>query len=527
MKNRWIVCAAALVLAMLGDASVEAQYTNIRVSPEGDMDPEEVTIAVNPADPLNLAAGANLKYYYYSHDRGYTWTRGTLSSSMGVHGDPCVTFDALGNLYYGHLSNPRTYTGSWLDRIVVQRSESGGDDWSDGAGVGRNGLKDQDKEWLIADITNSPYRHNIYMSWTQFDGIWSTDPADSSRIMFSRSTDHGETWSTSRPISDHGGNCLDDDYTVEGAVPAVGPNGEVYISWAGPLGLMFDRSFDGGLNFGTDIHVADQYGGWDQYVPGLQRCNGLPVTVCDISNSPYRGTVYVLWSDFRNGNPDIFIAKSTDRGDTWSSPLQVNDDTGPAYQFFPWISVDPVTGVLYVIFYDRRNTTGANTDVYLATSYDGGETFENVKISESSFMPGATVFFGDYINIAAYNGYVHPIWARMDYGNLSIWTAVIHDTAAVTNVVTAESPVSFQLQQNYPNPFNPSTVIPFTVQRGTQVRITVLDTRGRLIDELCNDFFGQGSHEVIWNATGRSAGIYLYRLEADGTTVVRKCLLLK
>ena len=518
-----LMTMAALLLA----AAAQAQYTNIRISPEGDIDPEEVTIAINPADPFNLAAGANLNYYYYSKDRGRTWTRGRLTSSLGVHGDPCVIFNALGDLYYGHLSNPRTYQGSWLDRIVVQRSESSGVEWDDGVGVGLNGSKDQDKEWLAADITDSPYRHNIYMAWTQFDRYGSREAEDSSRIMFARTTDNGKTWSASRVISDQGGNCLDDDYTVEGAVPAVGPDGEVYIAWSGPLGLMFDRSFDGGVSFGADIFIASQYGGWNQYVPGIYRCNGLPVTACDISDSPYRGTVYVLWSDFRNGHPDIFISKSTDRGDTWSSPVMVNDDDGAAYQFFPWLCVDPVTGAVYIIFYDRRNTAGSATEVYMAASYDGGGTFKNVKISESAFMPSSDIFFGDYINIAAFDGYVHPIWMRMDQGNLSVWTAAIYDTAAFTHVAAAAKTESFALRQNYPNPFNPSTVIPFTLKRSGQVSLSMIDVQGRTVDVVYSGYVKAGAHEMVWNSAGRGAGIYFYRLESDGAVKVRKCVLLK
>ncbi|MBK7266279.1 MAG: hypothetical protein IPI12_08095 [Ignavibacteriales bacterium] len=44
---------------------------------------------------------------------------------------------------------------------------------------------------------------------------------------------------TAIKISDKSGDCVDEDNTVEGAVPAVGPNGEVYVSWTGPYGLLF------------------------------------------------------------------------------------------------------------------------------------------------------------------------------------------------------------------------------------------------------------------------------------------------
>jgi hypothetical protein len=131
------------------------------------------------------------------------------------------------------------------------------------------------------------------------DYYGSTNPNDSTRILFSRSTDAGITWASPVRLSDKGGNCVDSDSTVEGAVPAIGPDGEVYVSWSGPLGIMFDKSTDGGITFGQDIFVADQPGGWDFNIPGIYRCNGMPVTACDAGDSPFRGNIYINWSDQR------------------------------------------------------------------------------------------------------------------------------------------------------------------------------------------------------------------------------------
>lgn len=394
-----------------------AQYPNIRISNIGSYDPEEVTIAINPTNPLNLAAGANIDYHYHSFDGGLTWTETRLTSTFGVWGDPCVVFDADGNLYFGHLSNPPNKVGYWIDRIVVQRSTDGGKTWDTGTGVGFASPKNQDKEWLAVDLTNSSYRNRKYMAWTEFDKYGSSNPSDSSRILFSFAD--SVQWTAPIRISDKGGNCIDTDLTVEGAVPAVGPNGEVYLSWSGPLGIMFDKSLDGGISFGTDIFVTDQPGGWDFSVPGISRCNGFPVTACDISDSPYQGTIYLTWSDQRNGldDTDVLLIKSTDRGETWGEIMRVNDDDSGRHQFFPWMTLDPKTGHIYIVFYDRRNTVGNVTEVWVAKSTDGGETFKNFRVSQSSFNPTGNIFFGDYTNIAAYNGMVYPIWMRMDGRN--------------------------------------------------------------------------------------------------------------
>ncbi len=118
-----------------------------------------------------------------------------------------------------------------------------------------------------------------------------------------------------------------------------------------------------------------------------------------------------------------------DGGETWGDVIRVNDDPvgNGADQFFSWIDVDPITGHVYVVFYDRRAYPpwSISTDVYLAVSKNGGETFTNSLLSESPFVPSPGVFFGDYIGISAYGGRVRPLWMRLDDTVLSIWTAMI------------------------------------------------------------------------------------------------------
>jgi hypothetical protein len=516
-----------VILALLIASPVRAQYTNIRVSDIGSTNPEEVTIAIDPTNPMRLVAGANIDYYYYSSDGGMTWQQGQLSSSLGVWGDPCVAFDADGNAYYAHLSWPLQVADDYLDRIVVQKSTNGGSIWSDGVGVGLNHPKDQDKEWLTADLTDSIYRNNLYLAWTEFDAIDSSDPADSTRILFSRSTDHGVNWSTPVRVSDLAGNALDGDDTVEGAVPAIGPNGEVYLCWAGRGVLFFDRSLDGGVTFGTDVVVAAQPGGWVFDVPGIYRCNGFPVTMCDVSNSPYRGHLYIVFSDQRNGtdDTDIFIVESTDGGTTWTSPLELVPETGPAQQFFPWGTVDPVTGHIYIVYYDRRFTAGNDTDVYMSYSQDGGATWDDFEVSAAPFTPTASVFFGDYINVAALGGKVYPIWMRMDGTDLSVWTALVDlPTGIAANIPKARG---VELEQNYPNPFNPTTAIDFRLPATMHIDLSIFDVTGRRVATLADETLAAGPHRVVWDGAGVGSGVYFYRLHAGDETVTRKLTVLK
>ncbi len=389
------------------------------------MGPCEPSIAINLADPSNIVAGSILDRVYYSQDSGKTWTTDDLDSPYGVWGDPVVVSDTNGRFLFFHLSDP---TGkNWaseeiLDRIVCQWSDDGGQEWSDGSYMGLAHPKDQDKEWAAVNLNTN----TVYCTWTQFDDYDSDDENDFSNILFSKSTDGGESWSEAIRINERPGNCLDDDETTEGAVPAVGPNGEVYVAWALDSKIWFDRSMDGGETWmEKDTLVAEQPGGWSIDIPGLQRCNGMPITGADVSGGEYNGRVYVCWSDSRNENEDIFIATSDDHGSTWTEPIRVNQDMTDKDQFLPWLSVDPVSGDLHVVFYDRRAHEDEHTDVYVATSMDGGSSWKETQVNENSFKPLPFIFFGDYNNISSYNGMVRPIWTEFRDGKLQVWTALM------------------------------------------------------------------------------------------------------
>lgn len=389
--------------------------------------PCEPSICINPQNPDQIIAGSILNRVHISNDGGKTWQNEWLSSTKGVYGDPVVRIGPKGSIYYSHLSNPagKAYASEeFLDRIVVQKSVDGGVSFDDGTSPENDRKKDQDKQWLYVD----PVDGSILMSWTEFDKYNSKDAEDKSRILFSMSTDKAETWSLPVDISDKDGDCLDDDDTTEGAVPVKDKDGNIYVTWAYGDKIYLDKSGDGGRTWlEKDIEVADQFGGWALDIPGINRCNGMPILGIDRSGGDRDGHLYINWSDQKNGSDDtdIWFVKSKDGGKTWTQRKRVNDDAPGKHQFFSWMDVDPVTGYIYIVFYDRRAHSDNATDVYLAYSLDGGETFENRKISESPFTPNDAMFFGDYNGISAHNGMVRPIWTRLEGRELSVWTALI------------------------------------------------------------------------------------------------------
>lgn len=343
---------------------------------------------------------------------------------MGVYGDPSLIADANGNFYFFHLSDPTGGKGGYesekLDRIVVQRSSDGGETWDDGVAIGLNHPKDQDKQWPTIDG-----KGNLTLTWTQFDTYGSRDPNCKSTILMSTSK-NGSKWTVPKAISQIEGNCIDNDSTVMGAMPAVTFDGKSFIAWSVNEKIYLDRSFANDLWLSNDIHILDQPGGWDMKIPGHDRCNGLPVLMTDRSKTGNRGYLFLTWADQRNGddNTDVWFSRSSNYGDNWSAPLNIAPNS-KGHQYLPWMTIDQSNGYIYILYYDRSTYSDLQTDVYLSWSRDGGNSFHQVRISETPFIPSEKKFFGDYLNISAHKGVIAPVWTRMDNGMTSVWTAVI------------------------------------------------------------------------------------------------------
>ena len=91
---------------------------------------------------------------------------------------------------------------------------------------------------------------------------------------------------------------------------------------------------------------------------------------------------------------------------------------------------------------------------------------------------------------------------------------------------TEELPTEVTLG-NYPNPFNPSTNIHFTLTESNNVRLTVYNMIGQEVAVLVNGFKNAGKHDVTFDATNLSTGVYIYRLVSGGQVKVQKMLLTK
>ena len=424
VRRAKVPMAVALVALTWTGVSVQSRLQPppgaqvVTITPAGQTG-SEPAIAVNPNNPDHVV-GVGSAWAAYSRDGGRTFTAvqphaGTSRSG----GDPSLAFDDKGNVFLSFLWIQKNGLPSYwghgpgANGIFVRRSADGGRTWDKDAVAliewkgDEADVKLEDMPRIWADTQpNSPHRGNLYNAWIEWQ-------LEQSIVLFSRSTDAGRTWSKPMRISTRPGWPRDDNGAVVGIIGTVAPDGTQYVVWNEGLNVTLAISRDGGKTFEPSRPIFDvgpPYFGGAGGIPGVSRAMGFP----QIGVDGQRGTLYVTWSDFRNGDVDVFISRSSDRGRTWTGPMRVNDDAvhSGADQFLQWMAVDPTDGSVYVQFYDRRgDPANRRTLVTLARSTDSGKTFTNFAWSDQPFT-GENAFLGDYEWLTAYGGKVYGIWAE-------------------------------------------------------------------------------------------------------------------
>ena len=385
----------------------------------------EPSIAVNPKSPNQVVAAFQPATVAYSTDQAQSFAIADLPPVPGWRGggDVSVTFDDDGRAYlctlhFDKLGSTSYWAhGGGRNGVFVRRSLDGGKTWEkDAARVKAWEGNEPDIQWedmprIFADSQpKSPYAGNLYVGWIEWQ-------LDKSIILFARSTDHGKTFSQPIRISTHAGLPRDDNGALVGFVGVVGADGSIYTVWNDGETITFAESHDGGKSFSPSravMDVAPPYFGGAGGIPGVARAMGFPQIGVD-ARPQQGGALYLAWSDYRNGDVDVFSSTSKDQGRTWSTPIRVNSD--PIHdgidQFFQWMAVDPVSGALYVQFYDRRDDpANRKTGFTLARSTDGGKSFKNYAWAETPFESQQPAFLGDYTWLTAYDNKVFGIWTE-------------------------------------------------------------------------------------------------------------------
>ena len=365
-------------------------------------DHSESDIRVDPTNPKHLigsskwiisAEGYNhLLGFYESFDGGSTWpVQGHVPGYEGWtdNTDPVGAFDGYGNYYnfvlgyqffYNSDGSHNFKTDPNLEPNPVQPAEmvsvavrphgaTAANQWVST----HNGAPDivssydskgnePDKQWIAIDNNpSSPHYNRVYLMWVDFH---TPTPVPYVSFADARADGTHTDWSTPRRLPT--GNMQPGGNTY--LLPHVAPDGTLYTTLtAAPLTnghstdtIGVDVSTDGGVSFTGPSTIASGI-----IPPGATYAN---TTFRDgIENSFAVGTtkvngvypLYASWEDYSTGFDNLLLSTSTDGGNTWSAPVQVNDNAAPADEFQPNLNV-AADGTVSVAFYDRRLSCPAN-----------------------------------------------------------------------------------------------------------------------------------------------------------------------
>jgi hypothetical protein len=270
----------------------------------------------------------------------------------------------------------------------------------------------EDKEWIAVDNTGGSRDGSVYASWTRFTG-------NLDAIMFSRSADHGQTWSNPLQISPSS-----QSGAVQGSQVAVGPDGTIYVVYevfyvGSQRAQFFAKSTNGGTSFSTPAQITPLFG--ELKFNSTYRKN----TFASLAVGP-TGTIYVAYADQpKKGSSQVRFVYSTNGGSTFSSPISVNDSS-TGQRLMPSVAWDS-TGGIHVSWFDTRNGSGSTAlyDIYAARSDDGKAFSSNQRVTGSTINAGTASFIGDYGGNAASNGSAHPVWTSGGFTNGRLQTATL------------------------------------------------------------------------------------------------------
>jgi len=410
-----------------------------------------------------------LSTFSVSNDGGKSWKSGSIPPSADgseTFGDPSIGVDRHGVFYFANLAADAVH-----GTIQVNKSTDGGNTWGPGIVVQEDDASD--KEWLaVGPDPGKMSRDNVYVTWTSFQ------PA-ACELRFGRSTDGGATWTaktiftpTADPDPTHPTNCL--TFTN----PVVdGTTGKLYIPFlhfsnsdqdfiqmlisddAGetfhfatfnipgapdntlmPVTQPGEITECGGGNFRLTVHTAANAGpgrfGLPRYInasrmtlqPALAAVNGNLFLAWSNSTSPFFGDPA--------GNSNILFIRSTDGGNTWSSPIQVNPSGDDIHHVLPAIAADNHANGVHVTYYTQHSN--GTLDLDMANSLDGGNSFPAervVRVTSTSMnlpptnipLTGAPTFaatnydrqiavcyaLGEYQSVTTANGSVYTAWGDM------------------------------------------------------------------------------------------------------------------
>jgi hypothetical protein len=435
MKLRMVAAGLAAVALAFGAPAAQAMprvlaIANVSNDGPADNGDNELDIAINPTNPLNMVAGwndygvGNSCGVGWTFDGGKTWHTDWLRGMTPAGGNPIYDYGA-GDPSVGFLNDGTAIftCNAWSNKkptaIFVTTSRDGGQTWAAPQRVASAETKAGNLDHPMMTIDH--YKNRALIAYTAWSGFQANSYA-----LFSNTT--GTSWSGPyRIAADYKSNAPDVfDVSLAGA-----PDGTVYATagiwqhvqeWS-EQSVVVSQLRPGETAFTRSVLVRPLVPA-PITLPGESWRTSMQASIGVDS----AGTVYELTGDYVTGKLHVYLAKSTDHG--LSFPTQLQLTSGARDQVMPWMSVTPA-GRVDTTYYDYDESTGLMDVVY------GQLAAGNTSLSETVVQrgidgdaqpprgPGGTPFMGDYIGIDSTASLVALAWTGNGPVSQDAWAATL------------------------------------------------------------------------------------------------------
>lgn len=546
---------------------------------ESDGAESEIHAAINPADPQNIIVsgmlqeesflGASLSFpTYYTKDFGATWQKSEFDGVdflsplviVAGGGDPIIVFEEDGTAHitwllltldvlngakteaYLYLATSEDGGATWE---MASRPVDGGEIVFSGSGldgdIGLESGKFVDKEWMAVDYSqSSTHRGNIYIAYAELAA--KPDSTIGYRILVNRKLPGSNNFAEEPVAID-----TPDSVLVQFTSIDVDDRGNIHLMFTQleseeslPM-MYYSYSADGGESFSKPSKISDFnlpcfliQDSTQTCIVGIDqaRIYPSPHLRVDRSGGPNDGNLYAVWmaaglDENATTGLDIYYTRSTDNGNTWETPIVLNQDSDPLTdQFHPSLAVNE-NGVVVAGWYDRRDDpNNLETHYYLTYSDDGGATFVpdfavTSLPSDFSEIGSRNLGFGigEYTQIITTADYAIPFWAdgRGNDGNIEIFSSLVTLATTTTPVVDFGTvSTKFSVGQPSPNPSREDVRLTVHLEEQSHLSLRLMDVKGSQLEMLhqnTNAF--AGDHLIEFSVADLAPGVYNLLVETD------------
>lgn len=317
---------------------------------------------------------------------------------------------------------------------------------------------------------------------------------------------------------------------------------------------------NGGLDFNTSGTVIrynyseEQQGGYAINVKGTQAETAIDIAHNTVFN--HRGECAIGYGGSANFtiHHNMLIRSETlwGSGDTSGDDGIENQDNGGSQDYIynntvvGWKSDGIQMGNGSSDFYLRNNIFAHNasndydTRTVNSTDIDFGLSWSN----GTDVAPGANSLVADPLftndleddytitsgSPAVDAGEIDPLGFKVRFMGDAPDIGAFETGSPVTDVeynAGNEVPTNYSLSQNYPNPFNPATTISFSIPQTGIVTVKIFNVLGQEVATLLNNELSVGTHNINFDASMLSSGIYMYTIQAGDFVATKKMMLMK